>query len=101
MIWIKNHGVTGESDNLRLALGKEVEEITCHKKDADGCPAIVKMWGWTGVKIDLDPNEVKDGFETALDTQIRFAVDEDSNHDNYSNKNGELDAYYAYDHPDV
>ena len=101
MIWIKNHGVRGVSDELRMPLSEEVEKITCHKNDPDECPSVVKMRGWTGVGIDIDVTEVKEGFESALGSQLRFAVDEASDHDDYGSKHDELNAYYANKHPDT
>ena len=101
MIWIKNHGVKGESDNLRIPLADEVDGITCHQNDPDGCPAIVVMSRWTGVKIGSNVSDVRNGFESALGPQLRFAVDEDADHGDYENKAEELDAYYAGNHPET
>ena len=101
MIWIKNHGIVGESDNLRIPLAENVDDITCHKNDAEGCPAVIQMRGWTGVKIDSDVDQNRDGFESALGSQLRFAVDESSDHDDYEDKSEELDAFYNGTHPDL
>ena len=101
MIWFKNHGITGSSDNLREPLSEEVDKITCHTDDPEGCPAIVVMDGWTGVKINSDVSDVRDGFKDALGSQLRFAADKPSDHDDYNDKAEELDAYYNGDHPDT
>ena len=100
MIWIKNHGIRGESDNLRIPLAGEIGEISCHKDDPEDCPAIVVMRGWTGVKIDSDVSDVRDGFESALGSQLRFAADEPADHDDYDDKAEELTAIYNGEHPD-
>ena len=101
MIWIKNHGINGESDNLRIPLAEHVEAITCHINDPEGCPAMVVLRGWTGVLIDEDVTDVRDGFETALGEQLRFAVDEPADHDDFSDKSDELDAFYDGTHPEL
>ena len=101
MIWIKNHGVTGRSDELRRPLADEVDEVSCHKEKPEQCPAIVVMRGWTALKIDSDVSDVRDGFENALGSQLRFAVDESSDHDDYEDKSSELDAFYNGTHPDL
>ena len=101
MIWVKNHGITGESDNLRIPLASEVGEISCHQNDPEGCPTIVKHRGWTGVDIDADVDDVRDGFESALGSQLRFGADETADHDDYEDKAEELDAYYGGTHPDL
>ena len=99
MIWIKNHGISDESDNLRIPLVEEIDEISSHKDDPESCPAIVVMKGWAAVKVDSDVSDVRDGFEGALGPQLRFAVDEDANHDDYDNKAEELTAIYDGEHP--
>lgn len=101
MIWIKNHGIRGESDNLRVPLASEVDEISCHQNDSEGCPAIVKHRGWTGVGIDADVDDVRDGFESALGSQLRFAADESADHGDYDDQAEELTAYYDGTHPDL
>ena len=101
MIWFKNHGIIGKSDNLRIPLAEEIDDISCHKNDPEGCPAIVVMRGWTAVDIDADVDDVRDGFESALGSQLRFAVDESANHSDYTDKAEELDAYYDGTHPDT
>ena len=100
MIWIKNHRISGESDNLRTPLAEHLDVMTCHLNDPEGCPAIVVLRGWTGVSIDADVNDVRTGFETALGSQLRFAVDEPADHDDYSDKSDELDAFYDGRHPE-
>ena len=100
MIWIKNHGISGESDNLRIPLAEHVKAISCHQQDPEGCPAIVALRGWTGVSIDADVADVRGGFETALGSQLRFAVDEPADHDDYSDKSEELDAFCDGSHPE-
>ena len=94
MIWIKNHGISGESDNLRIPLAEHIETMTCHQQDPEGCPAVVVFRDWTGVCIDEDVADVRDGFEAALGSQLRFAVNEPTGHSDYDNKADELDAYY-------
>lgn len=101
MIWIKNHGIRGESDNLRMPLADEVDEVTCHQNDPDGCPAIAKVRGWTGVCIKKGVGDVRDGFEGALGSQLRFAVDEPADHGEFDDKAEELDAYHDGEHPDI
>ena len=101
MIWITNHGITGKSDNVRIPLASEVDEISCHKNDPEGCPAVVVLRGWTGVLTDADVSDVRDGFEDALGSQLRFAVDESADHDDYEDKSEELDALYNGTHPDL
>ena len=101
MIWIKNHGITGESDNLRIPLSEQVGSVTTHRDDPKGSPAIVVLNGWTGVLIDDDPADVRDGFETALGDQLRFAVDEPADYDDFSDKSDELDAFYDGTHPEL
>ena len=101
MIWIKNHGIRGESDNLRIPLAGEIDEMTCHKDDPEGCPAIVVMSGWTGIDIDSDVAEVQDGIKSSIGPQLRFAADEAADHDDYDNRSEELDAYYGGTHPDL
>ena len=101
MIWIKNHGIRGESDNLRIPLESEVEAVKSHKNDPKASPAIVRMQGWTGVGIDSDVSDVREQFKEALGDQLLFAVDGAADNDDYNSKDEELDAYYAGEHPDT
>lgn len=79
MIWITNHDIKGRSDKLRDPLSEEIDEITTHADDPEGCPAIVNGPGpWTGVDIDASYDDIQDGFETALGSQIVFGDEVES-----------------------
>ena len=101
MIWIKNHGIRGESDDLRIPLAESVDEMSCHQNDPEGCPAIIVMRGWTGIDIDASISEVRDDFKSALGSQLRFADVEDANHEDFNRLSDELDAFYSGNHPDL
>ena len=103
MIWIKNHNISGESDNLRIPLAEEIPDVVPWKEDAQEAQAVVKLQGWTGIDLDVQlPDEaIKNGFSDALGNQIRWAHNEDADHPDYSDKAEELDAYYNGTHPDL
>ena len=101
MIWIKNHGIRGESDNLRIPLSQEIDEMACYQNDPESCPAIVVMRGWTGIDINADVDDTRNGFKSALGPQLRFAVDEPADNDDYNDKSEELGGYYEGSHPDI
>ena len=92
MIWIKNHGVSGRSDNLRELLAADIESVTTHAEDPEGSPAIVVMDGWTGVAIDNDYDDVRQPIRDALGPQVVFADEVDS--DEHDTMADELDERY-------
>ena len=103
MIWIKNHGIRGESDNLRIPIAEEIPEVVPWKENAQKAKTVVVMRGWTGIDLDANlPDEaIENGFSDALGNQIRWAHNEDSDHPDYEDKAEELDAYYGGSHPDL
>ena len=102
MIWVKNHGIRGESDNLRLPLRNEDTPVVAYEDDGQTTPITV-MRGWTGVHIDTDlPDQaIRNAFIEALGDQVCWAYEEDADHPDYSDKAEELDAYYDGTHPDL
>ena len=103
MIWIKNHGIHGESDNLRIPLAEEIPDVVPWKEDAQQAQAVIVMRGWTGIDLDLQlPDDaIENGFSDALGEQIRWAHNEDADHPDYSDKAEELNDYYDGSHPDL
>ena len=101
MIWIKNHEIRGESDNLRIPL-RDANADVCAHIDNDETTGITVMKGWTGIHINLNSDQQR-CFSDALegDNKLRWAVGEPSEHPDYDNKSEELDAYYDGTHPDV
>ena len=101
MIWIKNHGIRGESDNLRIPL-RDANADVCAHVDADETTPITALRGWTGLHVDLT-TEQQQCFSEALEGghKLRWAIGEPSEHPDYDNKSEELDAYYDGSHPDV
>ena len=102
MIWIKNHGMRGESDNLRFRLAEEIPDVVTWKEDAKQAQAVVIERRWTGIDLDVNlPDEaIENGFSDALGEQIRWAHNEDADHEDYDDKAEELDAYFANEHPE-
>ena len=102
MIWIKNHGISGESDDLRIPLAEEIPDVVAWKEDAQQAQAVVKLQGWTRIDLDvhLPDDAIENGFSDALDDQIRWAHNEDADHDDFEDKAEELDAFYHGTHPD-
>ena len=103
MIWIKNHGIGGESDNLRIPIAEEIPDVVPWKEGAQQAQAVVKLREWTGIELDVHlPDEgIENGFSNALGDQIRWAHNEDADHPDFDNKAEELDAYYDGNHPDI
>ena len=102
MIWIKNHGISGGSDNLRIPLRNEDAPVVAHQDDGETSPITV-MRGWTGVDLDTDlpVQAIENAFLDGLGDQVRFAYKEDSDHPDYDDKAEELDAYYDGTHPNL
>ena len=102
MIWIKNHGINGGSDDLRIPLAEEISDVVPWKEDAQQSQAVVVMRGWTGIDLDVNlPDEaISNDFSDALGDQIRWAHEEDADHPDYDDKAEELDAYYNRTHPE-
>lgn len=102
MIWIKNHGVTGESDDLRIPLRNADAPVVAYQDDGKTTP-IVSLRGWTGIKIDtqLPDQAIVNAFLDGFGDQTRFAYDEGANHPDFGSKADELDAYYNGTHPDL
>lgn len=103
MIWIKNHQMQGESDNLRLPLAEKIPDVVPWKEDAQKAQEVVKLRGWTGIELDahLPDEAIENGFSDALGEQIRWAHNEHAEHPDYSDKAEELDAYYNGTHPEL
>ena len=103
MIWIKNHGIRGESDNLRIPLAEEIPDVVSWKEDAQEAQAVVKVRAWTGIDLDvqLPDDAIENGFSDALGDQIRWAHNEDADHPDFDDKAEELDAFYDGTHPDL
>lgn len=103
MIWIKNHGVSGESDNLRVMLASELPDVIPHRDDPEAAQAVVRIRGWTGINLDVKlPDEaVQAAFSDALGDRVRWAIDEPADHDDYNDKSAELDALYDGSHPEI
>ena len=101
MIWIKNHGVRGQTDNLRQPLKDAGLPICCHNDEGETTPVIF-MKGWTG--LALDDHDISDDELTqllkGLNPIIVVAHEQDAEHDEFDNKSDELDAYYNDRHPD-
>jgi len=102
MIWIKNHGIRGTSDNLRLPLRNADAPVVAYKDDDETTPITV-MRGWTAVHIDtnLPDQAIRNAFIEGLGEQVIWAYEEDADHPDYDDKAEELDAYYAGTHPNV
>jgi len=102
MIWIKNHGISGESDNMRIQLAEEIPDVVPWKEDAQQAQMVVIEQGWTGIGLDVHlPDEaIENGFSDALGEQIRWAHNEDADHPDFDDKAEELDAIYNATHPD-
>ena len=101
MIWIKNHGISGESDNLRIPLRDANADVYAHI-DNDETTPITALRGWTGVHIDLNAEQQR-CFSEALEEghKLRWAIGEPADHPDFDNKAEELDAYYDGTHPDL
>lgn len=102
MIWIKNHGIRGGSDNLRILLRNEDTPVVAYQDDGETTP-IIKLRGWTGIDLDTDlPDEaLQNAFIEGLGEQVRWAYEEDADHPDYGDKAEELCAYYDGSHPDL
>lgn len=101
MIWIKNHGIRGESDNLRVPLKDAGLSVTPHFEDGE-TNRIVKLQRWTGIELDANlPDQAIENAFLDFNDDVIFASDRDSDHPDYDNKNEELDAYYDGTHPDL
>lgn len=102
MIWIKNHGISGESDNLRIPIRNSNVPVVTYNDEGD-TTTVVKLQRWTGLDIDTDlPDQaIENGFLDGLGDQVRFAYKEDADHADYNNKAEELDAYYDGTHPET
>lgn len=103
MIWIKNHGVRGESDDLRIPLAEEIPNVVPWKEDAQEAHAVVRLKGWTGIDLDvqLPDDAIENGFSDVLGDRVRWAHNEAAAHPDYDDKAEELDAYYDGIHPDL
>jgi len=102
MIWIKNHGVTGSTDNLRQPLKDAGVPICCYSDDGKTTPVVV-LKGWTGLALndhDLTDDEVVELIEK-INSMIMVARDLGANHDEFDNKSEELDAYHNGEHPEA
>lgn len=101
MIWIKNHGITGESDNLRIPLKDAGLSVTPHHDEGQTTP-IVELRGWTGIKLDTGlPDQALENALLDFDEKVIFAYKQDADHADYDDKAEELDAYYDGTHPDL
>ena len=102
MIWIKNHGINGESDNLRIPLRNADVPVLAYQDDGETTP-VVRLKRWTGLDIDthLPDQAIENAFLDGLGDQVRFAYKEGADHPDYDDKAEELDAYYDGTHPDL
>ena len=101
MIWIKNHGIQGESENLRISLKNAGVPVVTVKDDGDTTPITV-FRRWTGIHIDSQlPDEALENAFLDFEENVRFAYKEEAEHPDYDNKSDELDAYYDGTHPDL
>lgn len=101
MFWFRNHGITGESDSLRIPLRNANVPVVAYQDDGETTPVVV-LRGWTGVKIDsaLSVQALENAFLDGLGDQTQFAYKQNSDHPDYDNKSTELDAYYEGNHPE-